>query len=121
MNKVMSSVIKSSGLVLSAALLGVPALAFANAQSDVVNGAQSLNSGGPTLNAVVSDVINILSVVVGIVAVIMIIVAGFKYVTSGGDSSSISSAKNTLTYAIVGIVIVALAQSIVYFVLDKIK
>jgi hypothetical protein len=57
---------------------------------------------------------------VGIIAVIMIIFAGFKYVTSGGDSGKISSAKNTLTYAVVGIVVAGVSQLIVRFVVTKI-
>jgi hypothetical protein len=71
------------------------------------------------LSAIIKTIINILSVVVGVVAVIMIIFGGLKYITSGGDSSNVSSAKNTIIYAIIGLVIVALAQFIVRFVLDK--
>ena len=72
-----------------------------------------------TVNDIIKKVINILSWVVGVVSVIMIIIAGFKYVTSGGNDSSVSSAKNTILYAIVGLVIVALAQVIVRFVLSN--
>lgn len=72
------------------------------------------------LNRTVRNVTNIFSVVVGIVAVIMIIVGGFKYVTSAGDSSKITSAKNTILYAIIGLVVVALAQVIVRFVLGSV-
>ena len=64
-------------------------------------------------------VINIFSWIVGVIAVIMIIVGGLKYITSGGDSSNVSSAKNTILYALVGLVIVALAQFIVRFVLGQ--
>ncbi len=73
------------------------------------------------VNNLISDIVNILSVIVGIVAVIMIIVGGFKYITSGGDSNKVSSAKNTILYAIIGLIIVALAQFIVRFVLSKAK
>ncbi len=71
------------------------------------------------LNGVISRIVNLLSVIVGIVAVVMIIIGGFKYITSGGDSGSITSAKHTIIYAIVGLIIVALAQVIVRFVLSK--
>jgi hypothetical protein len=64
-------------------------------------------------------VLEILSWIAGIAAVIMIIVAGLKYVTSGGDSSSIASAKTSLIYALIGIIVVALAQTIVRFVLGR--
>ena len=62
-------------------------------------------------------VVNILSIVVGIVAVIIIIYGGFRYITSGGESGNVSGAKNTLLFAIVGLVIVALAQVIVRWVI----
>lgn len=76
--------------------------------------------GTDTVNGVITTIIDIFSVVVGVVAVIMIIVAGFKYITSGGDSSKVSSAKTTLIYALVGLVIVALAQFIANFVLTNV-
>jgi len=71
------------------------------------------------VNNLITTIINVFSVVVGIVAVIMIIVGGFRYITSGGDSTKVTSAKNTILYAIIGLVIVALAQIIVKFVLNK--
>jgi hypothetical protein len=71
------------------------------------------------VNDLIADIINIFSIVVGIVAVIMIIIGGFKYITSGGDSGNVTGAKNTILYAIIGLVIVALAQFIVKFVLSK--
>jgi hypothetical protein len=78
------------------------------------------NTGGTDLTTLVKKIINILSVVVGAVAVIMIIYGGFRYVTSAGNDSAVGSAKNTILYAVVGLVIVALAQIIVHFVLNNI-
>jgi len=85
------------------------------------------NSGGITdaqaqdkINDIIRTVINMFSLVVGVVSVIMIIIGGLKYITSGGDSGNVSGAKNTILYAVIGIVIVALAQFIVRFVLTKI-
>jgi len=77
-------------------------------------------TGSQKIQDIVTTIVNIFSVVVGIVAVIMIIWGGFKYITSGGDSGNISGAKNTIIYAIIGLVVVALAQFIVQFVLDKV-
>ncbi len=54
------------------------------------------------------------------VAVIMIIVGGLRYITSGGSDTSVTSAKNTILYAIIGLIIVALAQIMVRFVLSKV-
>lgn len=69
------------------------------------------------LNDTVASVINILSIVVGIAAVLVIILAGFRYITSGGNDQAIVAARKTLIYAIIGLLIVALAQVIVQFVL----
>lgn len=72
------------------------------------------------INDIVTVVVNIFSLVVGIVAVIMIIIGGFRYITSGGDSGKVNSAKDTILYAIIGLVVVALAQFLVRFVLARV-
>lgn len=72
-----------------------------------------------SLNGTISSVLNILSVAIGILAVVMILSAGLRYITSGGSKEKVSSAKNALVYAVIGLVIVALAQIIVQFVLSK--
>lgn len=80
-------------------------------------------TGGDTaakINNVIKKIINLLSVIVGVIAVIMIIIGGFRYITSGGSDTGVTSAKNTILYAIVGLIIVALAQLIVRFVLRNI-
>ena len=76
---------------------------------------------GAGLANLASNIINLFSIVVGVISVIMIIVGGFRYVTSGGESNNVSGAKNTIIYAIIGLVIVALAQFIVKFVLSKVS
>lgn len=72
-----------------------------------------------TLGDTITSVINILSAAVAVVAVIMIVLGGFRYVTSGGNQESISGAKKTILFAVVGLIITALAQIIVQFVLNK--
>ena len=71
------------------------------------------------VNDIIRLVINIFSLIVGVISVIMIIIGGLKYITSGGDSGNVSGAKNTILYAVIGLVVVALAQVIVRFVLDS--
>jgi hypothetical protein len=67
----------------------------------------------------IGQAINIFSIVVGIIAVIMIIIGGVKYITSGGDAGNVTGAKNTILYAIIGLVVVAISQVIVQFVLGS--
>lgn len=120
------------GLV-PAVTLGTPAYA-ADPIGDCLSQGSGLNAGlggeectpsetgegSQKIQQIVTTIVNIFSIIVGIVAVIMIIWGGFKYITSGGDSGNITSAKNTIIYAIIGLVVVALAQFIVQFVLDRV-
>lgn len=80
------------------------------------------NSGGNSLfgpDSILSRATSLVALFVGITSVIMIIIGGIKFVTSSGDSSGVSSARNTVLYALIGLVIAAAAQSIVVFVINK--
>jgi len=79
----------------------------------------STTSAVSTVNNTIARIINILSFVVGVIAVIMIIIGGIRFVLSGGDSANVTAARNTILYAIVGLIIVALAQIIVKFVINR--
>jgi heme/copper-type cytochrome/quinol oxidase subunit 2 len=83
------------------------------------NGNNCNIQGNSSLDHVITTAVNVLSIIVGVVAVIMIIIGGFRYIASGGKQESVSGAKNTILYAIIGLIIVALAQVIVRFVLNK--
>lgn len=129
------ALILMAALTLSAPVFILPVQSYAACDGNI---ATKINSGvnytrGPSstqlvcgeqgsitsgVSALAVKVVNLFSIIVGIVSVIMIIYAGFRYVTSGGESNSISSAKNTLIYAIIGLVIVVLAQLIVHYVLN---
>ncbi len=56
--------------------------------------------------------------IVGIIAVIMLIWGGIRYVISGGDSKKVTDAKNTVLYAIIGLIISFLSYAIINFVID---
>lgn len=75
--------------------------------------------GGTKVSGVIKTVINIMSAIGGVVAIIMIIIGGIRYVTSSGDSNSTAAAKNTIIYALVGLVVIAFAQVIVQFILER--
>jgi hypothetical protein len=80
-----------------------------------------VNSGSQSIGERIKTIINWISALIGVVAVIMIIWGGFKYITSSGNNESVSSAKKTILYALVGLVIVALSQLIVKFVLSNVS
>ena len=68
----------------------------------------------------VNRIINLAIGVIGLLAVIMIIVAGFQMTTSAGNAAKVAKAKNTMLYAIIGLVIALLAYAIVNFVLASV-
>lgn len=81
-------------------------------------------AGGSTsstgIGPLIKNVVNIMLFVLGAAAVIMVVVGGIKYTVSGGDSSAVKSAKDTILYAIVGVVVAVLAYAIVNFIIDNI-
>lgn len=70
-------------------------------------------------NSILDKVINLISVIVGIVAVFAVIVAGLMLITSGGESAKVSTAKNTIIYVAIGLVVVGFAQLIEAFVINN--
>lgn len=71
-------------------------------------------------NGVFTRITSIALYVIGGVSVIMLIWGGLRYILSGGDSKKITDAKNTILYAIVGLVIAFLSYAIIVFVLNAI-
>lgn len=63
------------------------------------------------------QITNVVLYIVGVIAVIMLIIGGIKYVVSGGDAKKVTDAKNTVLYAIIGLIIAFLAFAIVNFVI----
>lgn len=80
------------------------------------NGRDCTTSGNNNLGAFIRRVINIILYVVGAIAVLMIVIGGLRYVISGGDSSQTKAAKDTVLYAVIGLVVAVMAYAIVNFV-----
>lgn len=70
-------------------------------------------------NGVFKTITNVMLYVIGAISVIMLIIGGIRYVVSGGDSAAVTSAKNTILYAVVGIVVAILAFALVNFVVTS--
>lgn len=128
--------------LLSAALI-VPALALsigafaqpAYAQFDrgIADGAQSAqgkdqqgtasclfgNEENCSGDGIFRTITNVMLFVIGAISVIMLIIGGIRYVVSGGDSTAVQNAKNTILYAIVGVVVAILAYAVVNFVIGS--
>lgn len=71
-------------------------------------------------NSIIRTALSIFSWIIGVVSVAVMMVAGVKYITSGGDAGKTAQAKDTILYAVVGLVIAILAQVIVQFVIRKV-
>ncbi len=72
------------------------------------------------MNGVLNQFTNIALYVIGFISVVMLIWGGLRYIISGGDSKKITDAKNTILYALIGLVVAFLAYAIVNFVLNAI-
>mgnify|MGYP000265065882 CR=1 FL=1 len=100
----------------------LPAAAACGSVGDCIN--QGLHASGAdstplSIHSLMGKITNILLFLMGSVSVIMIIIGGFRYVTSQGDQTQVQSAKNTILYSIVGIVVAILAYAAVNFVVSS--
>lgn len=106
------------GLTVTTGTLDAAAGALDTAAQINLNAAQP--NGVPTSvggsNGIFKTVVNVLLFVVGAVSVIMLIFGGIRYTTSGGNANSVTAAKNTIMYAIIGLVVAIFAYAIVNWV-----
>ena len=117
------------GLLLSVnILLTVPVFALLSGSKEAVCKGIALSEKGSCAGAetqakkvdsTIASALNLFSAVIGIIAVVMIMIGGIKYITSQGDSAQTNRAKNTILYAAIGLVVAALSQVIVRFVLSR--
>ncbi len=108
--------------VVAAPILAPSLAAAATPKEEACSGVTQVGGSGCTggdFNKFINNVINILIFIIGAISVIMIVVGGLRYTLSGGDSNSVSAGKDTILYAIVGLVVAIMAYSIVNFVIFK--
>lgn len=106
--------------------VGTAALPASNAaainvfkQCDTNSGSDVCQAKSDNATNMIKIVINTMLFILGTVAVIMIIVGGIRYTTSGGDASGVKSAKDTILYSIVGLVVALMSFAIVNFVVGR--
>lgn len=75
----------------------------------------------PTVMGTIKNVTNVLLFIAGAIGVIMVIIGGIRYATSAGDQAAITGAKNTVLYALVGVIVTILAYAVVNFVTTNVK
>ena len=66
-----------------------------------------------------TKVLNVIFAVMGALALLMLVIAGFRYTISQGDPNSVAGSKRMIIYTLVGLVVIALAATIVNFVLGR--
>ncbi len=108
-----------SGDVASAVATAEPDLSLQSGADAAAGTDQTGNLFGD--GGIFEVVSNILLFLVGAISVIMLIIGGIRYVVSGGDQAAVTSAKNTILYAIVGIVVAFLAYAAVNFVISSLN
>jgi len=92
--------------------------------SSIATGAACAKPNGVSDNlfgsgGIFQQISNTLIFLVGAIAVIMLIIGGLRYVTSNGEAASIKGAKDTITYAIIGIIVAILSYALVSFVIGR--
>ena len=121
--------ILSSLLIIPIMALGVSAALQIN-NVNVVRATDMTLSGGVSSSQgddvpqdlagdVFKNIVNILLFIIGAVSVIMLIYGGIRYTTSGGNANSVTAAKNTIMYSIIGLVVAILAFAVVNFVVKQ--
>ena len=121
MKKITAIILTATALVGALAL--VPAMegaVYAAPADEVQRGVTDIGGGGGgdvDLKNAIQTVVNALLFLLGAVAVIMIIIGGIRYTTSNGDSTRTKAAKDTILYAVVGLVVAILAFAIVNWVI----
>lgn len=125
-------------VLLSACWLAIPRTAAAfdpfggvdcsgsNAQSAVCTDSKKEKAGGnqdPVAGhgGLLSKVTSIMALIAGIAAVIVILIGSINYLTADGDASKAASARNTVVYALVGLVVIILVRTIIVFVVQKLS
>jgi hypothetical protein len=114
----------SAPLIVLALSLALTLTVSAAAPLTMQGGANSAKSPDQATDlfgsaGIFSTITNTLLFILGAISVIMIVIGGLRYVVSGGDSSAVTAAKNTILYAIVGVIVAILAYAVVNFVIGN--
>lgn len=121
----LKTITASALLVLSIALPSAaadPKQSLCEGSGGTWNGTSCSNAADqPELMTTIRNIANVLLFVLGSIAVIMIIIGGIRYVASNGEQNQVSSAKNTILYAVIGVILSLAAYAIVNFVTSNIK
>ena len=102
--------------VAAVSLLVTPAVA--SAQFATLTPFSGTSSG--SLIGSITNIVNAMLTLAAVIAAIFVIIGGVRYITAQGDEDAVAAAKNTVIYAIIGVVVIALSAVIVNFIIAAI-
>jgi len=112
--------------IVTASTGGRTLVSAADSKEQLCAGAGGTYSGGActpadsrNIGSILTSIVNILLFLVGAVSVIMIVLGGFRYVISAGDQNAVTAAKNTILYAVIGLVVAFLGSAAVNFIVSN--
>lgn len=110
-------------LIVAAGVVGVAAYSHPAQAIDLFDSCKDAacsvvkeNRLAPNSSNVVLNIMRVVLMALGAISVLMIVIGGLRYVLSQGDSNGVNSAKNTILYAVIGLVVALLSAGIVQFV-----
>ncbi len=103
---------------LPTVLLGVPGVVFGQGLIDVQ---PFQGTAQEPLPQALITIVNVLLILAAIIAAIFLVIGGVRYITSSGDEEAADKAKNTILYAVIGLIVIGLSAAIVNFVVGAIQ
>ncbi len=91
-----------------------------NSKSAICNSRSESTDPIAGTNGVIIKVTNIIAYIAGIAAVIILVVSGIQFITSGGDSAKVATARKTIIGALVGIAVIVLAHTLIVYIVKRI-
>lgn len=107
--------------VTTSTLAAMSQLVHAQFIDDAQAGIEDIDNGGSvgTVPDILQNIVNLLLFLVGAISVIMLIIGGIRFIVSSGDAQQAASARNTILYSIIGVIVAVIAYGLVNFVLDS--
>lgn len=135
MKKILQTTLLFAGLLFGVSAFGLSAATPVHAACTGDNVAQCISqncdsknplcngitNGRSGVSSLVQNTTNLLLFVLGTICVIVIIISGIRFATAAGDPSQIKTARESIIYAVAGLVVAILAYAIVHFVLNNLK
>lgn len=104
--------------LISAAVVAAPHAVLAQGGLNPVPAPN--NTADEPLPVAIINILNYVLVIAGLAALVFLIIGGFQYIVSRGDEDAAGQAKQTILYAIIGLIVIGLAAAIVNFVIGAV-